>query len=156
MTAAGLSPRHRGPSGASAVPPARLGGGGHRDARSAASPAEADRRRPAPAERATRATSVAALDPGLRRAGRRLSPAAQPAVAGRQMAAGERDGRPRLEIPPEAEFNGELLRQVRESYGLSLQQVSERTRITRMPSGERGGRPHDSASRRRSTSGESW
>jgi len=40
--------------------------------------------------------------------------------------------RTRLDIPPDAEFNGELLRQVRESYGLSLQQVSERTRITRI------------------------
>jgi hypothetical protein len=38
----------------------------------------------------------------------------------------------RLEIPADAEFNGELLRLVRESYGLSLQQVAERTRITRI------------------------
>jgi hypothetical protein len=68
---------------------------------------------------------------GLRRPGdaRPSGPAGGPdgADGGR-----ERDGRPRLEIPPEAEFNGELLRQVRESYGLSLQQVSERTRITRI------------------------
>ena len=68
---------------------------------------------------------------GLRRPGgaRASGPDGGPdgADAGR-----ERDGRPRLEIPPEAEFNGELLRQVRESYGLSLQQVSERTRITRI------------------------
>jgi curved DNA-binding protein CbpA len=34
------------------------------------------------------------------------------------------------EIPQDAEFNGELLRQVRESKGLSLIQVSERTRIS--------------------------
>jgi hypothetical protein len=34
------------------------------------------------------------------------------------------------EIPHDAEFNGELLRQVRESKGLSLMQVSERTRIS--------------------------
>ena len=40
--------------------------------------------------------------------------------------------RSRLDIPPDAEFNGELLRQVRESYGLSLQQVADRTRITRI------------------------
>ena len=40
--------------------------------------------------------------------------------------------RQRLEIPSDAEFTGELLRQVRESYGLSLQQVAERTRITRI------------------------
>jgi hypothetical protein len=45
---------------------------------------------------------------------------------------GEGAARARLDIPPDAEFNGELLRQVRESYGLSLQQVSERTRITRI------------------------
>lgn len=39
--------------------------------------------------------------------------------------------RPRpLEIPPDAEFNGELLRRVRESKGLSLQQVADRTRIS--------------------------
>jgi hypothetical protein len=43
-----------------------------------------------------------------------------------------RDGRIRLDIPSDAEFNGELLRRVRESYGLSLQQVAERTRITRI------------------------
>lgn len=34
-----------------------------------------------------------------------------------------------LEIPPDAEFNGELLRRVRESRGLSLAQVADRTRI---------------------------
>jgi hypothetical protein len=48
----------------------------------------------------------------------------------------EHPGRPRdknrLDIPADAEFNGELLRLVRESYGLSLQQVAERTRITRI------------------------
>jgi hypothetical protein len=38
----------------------------------------------------------------------------------------------RLDIAADAEFNGELLRRVRESYGLSLQQVAERTRITRI------------------------
>ena len=43
-----------------------------------------------------------------------------------------REGRQRLDIPSDAEFNGELLRRVRESYGLSLQQVAERTRITRI------------------------
>ena len=45
---------------------------------------------------------------------------------------GREQGRTRIEIPPDADFSGELLRQVRESYGLSLQQVSERTRITRI------------------------
>jgi hypothetical protein len=49
-----------------------------------------------------------------------------------ELAARPRDSRPRLDIPPDAEFNGELLRQVREAYGLSLQQVAERTRITRI------------------------
>ncbi|HET6984891.1 MAG TPA: helix-turn-helix domain-containing protein [Myxococcaceae bacterium] len=46
----------------------------------------------------------------------------------------ELPSRPRgkLEIPSDAEFTGELLRRVRESYGLSLQQVAERTRITRI------------------------
>ncbi len=43
-----------------------------------------------------------------------------------------RESRLRLDIPPDVEFNGEMLRRVRESYGLSLQQVAERTRITRI------------------------
>jgi hypothetical protein len=43
-----------------------------------------------------------------------------------------RESRQRLDIPADAEFNGELLRLVRESHGLSLQQVAERTRITRI------------------------
>jgi len=34
------------------------------------------------------------------------------------------------EYSPDAEFNGELLREVRESLGLTLQQVGERTRIS--------------------------
>ncbi len=34
-----------------------------------------------------------------------------------------------VEIPPDADFNGELLRQVRESRGLVIQEVAERTRI---------------------------
>ena len=36
-----------------------------------------------------------------------------------------------IDIPPDAEFNGELLRRVRESRGLTLVQVSERTRSSR-------------------------
>ena len=44
----------------------------------------------------------------------------------------QREGKTKLDIPSDAEFNGELLRRVRESYGLSLQQVAERTRITRI------------------------
>ena len=43
-----------------------------------------------------------------------------------------RESKLKLDIPADAEFNGELLRRVRESYGLSLQQVAERTRITRI------------------------
>ncbi|XXF80983.1 helix-turn-helix domain-containing protein [Myxococcaceae bacterium GXIMD 01537] len=39
--------------------------------------------------------------------------------------------RPRYaEIPPDAEFNGELLRRVRESRGYTLHQLAERTRIS--------------------------
>lgn len=35
-----------------------------------------------------------------------------------------------LEIPADAEFSGELLRRVRESRGLTLQQIADRTRIS--------------------------
>jgi cytoskeletal protein RodZ len=35
-----------------------------------------------------------------------------------------------IEVPPDAEFNGELLRRVREGRGYSLHQVAERTRIS--------------------------
>jgi cytoskeletal protein RodZ len=35
------------------------------------------------------------------------------------------------ELPPDVEFNGELLRRVREARGLTLVQVAERTRIGR-------------------------
>ncbi len=46
---------------------------------------------------------------------------------------GGADVLPRMpELPPDVEFNGELLRQVREARGLTLQQVAERTRIGRM------------------------
>ncbi len=42
-----------------------------------------------------------------------------------------REVRPRsVDIPSDAEFNGELLRQVRKSRGFSLAQVADRTRIT--------------------------
>jgi hypothetical protein len=59
-------------------------------------------------------------------------PAAPPSEVESEVSARSREGRARLEIPRDAEFNGELLRQVREAYGLSLQQVAERTRITRI------------------------
>ncbi|MCP3144442.1 helix-turn-helix domain-containing protein [Pyxidicoccus xibeiensis] len=49
-----------------------------------------------------------------------------------QVAARVREPRPRTpDIPSDAEFNGELLRRVREARGFSLQQVADRTRITR-------------------------
>jgi hypothetical protein len=51
-----------------------------------------------------------------------------------QVAAKVRGGEPpkakSIDIPPDAEFNGELLRRVRESRGLSVTQVAERTRIS--------------------------
>jgi DNA-binding transcriptional regulator YiaG len=48
-----------------------------------------------------------------------------------QVAAKAREPRPKpVELPPNAEFNGEVLRQVRESRGLSLSQLAERTRIS--------------------------
>ncbi|WP_434344849.1 helix-turn-helix domain-containing protein [Myxococcus virescens] len=50
-----------------------------------------------------------------------------------QAASRAREPRPRIpDIPSDAEFNGELLRQVREARGVTLQQVADRTRITRM------------------------
>jgi Helix-turn-helix domain/DnaJ domain len=55
-------------------------------------------------------------------------PASPPAGA-----VGAVEERPRMpELPPDVEFNGELLRQVREARGLTLQQVAERTRIGRL------------------------
>jgi hypothetical protein len=48
-----------------------------------------------------------------------------------QVAAKAREPRPKpIELPPDTEFNGELLRRVRESRGLSLPQLAERTRIS--------------------------
>ncbi|KFE69910.1 helix-turn-helix domain-containing protein [Hyalangium minutum] len=48
-----------------------------------------------------------------------------------QVAAKAREPRPKpIELPPNTEFNGEVLRQVRESRGLSLSQLAERTRIS--------------------------
>jgi len=76
------------------------------------------------------------LPPAL---GLRIKPGATPpaAAADAEPPPPERPGRSRevrarLDIPPDVEFTGELLRRVRESYGLSLQQVAERTRITRI------------------------
>jgi hypothetical protein len=48
-----------------------------------------------------------------------------------QVAAKAREPRPKpVELPPNTEFNGELLRRIRESRNLTLAQLSERTRIT--------------------------
>jgi DNA-binding transcriptional regulator YiaG len=51
-----------------------------------------------------------------------------------QVAGKARDSRTRLktvvDVPSDAEFNGELLRQVREGRGLSLQMLADRTRIS--------------------------
>ncbi|RKH52342.1 molecular chaperone DnaJ [Corallococcus sp. AB050B] len=48
-----------------------------------------------------------------------------------QVAAKVRDARPRgVDIPSDAEFNGELLRRVREARGLSIHQLADRTRIS--------------------------
>jgi ribosome-binding protein aMBF1 (putative translation factor) len=48
-----------------------------------------------------------------------------------QVAAKAREPRPKpIDLSPQTEFNGELLRRVRESRGLSLAQLAERTRIT--------------------------
>ncbi|MCY1014280.1 helix-turn-helix domain-containing protein [Pyxidicoccus sp. MSG2] len=49
-----------------------------------------------------------------------------------QVAARVREQRPRTpDIPADAEFNGELLRRVREARSFSLQQVADRTRISK-------------------------
>ncbi|WP_163989231.1 helix-turn-helix domain-containing protein [Pyxidicoccus caerfyrddinensis] len=49
-----------------------------------------------------------------------------------QVAARVREPRPRTpDIPADAEFNGELLRRVREARSFSLQQVADRTRISK-------------------------
>lgn len=48
-----------------------------------------------------------------------------------QVAAKAREPRPKpIELPPNTEFNGELLRRVRESRNLTLSQLAERTRIS--------------------------
>jgi hypothetical protein len=59
-------------------------------------------------------------------------PTSQPAEVGLVPAPRPREQpRPKtLDIPSDAEFNGELLRRVRESRGYSIQQVAERTRIS--------------------------
>lgn len=50
-----------------------------------------------------------------------------------QVSARARENRPNkpLEIPPDAEFNGELLRKIRQAKNLTVQQVADRTKIGR-------------------------
>lgn len=55
-----------------------------------------------------------------------LVPAPRPSPASRELP------RPKLDIPADAEFTGELLRRVRESKGYSLHQLAERTRISKL------------------------
>ena len=81
---------------------------------------------PQPSE-AEVATPEAVPAPACRSAAEQRRPRAP-----RTMPTRPRESRQRLDIAADAEFNGELLRRVRESYGLSLQQVAERTRITRI------------------------
>jgi curved DNA-binding protein CbpA len=61
-----------------------------------------------------------------------VAPSAPAADAGPGSLARVRELRPRApEIGPHTEFNGEVLRQLREARGLSLQTVADRTRISR-------------------------
>ncbi|HUM09498.1 MAG TPA: helix-turn-helix transcriptional regulator [Myxococcaceae bacterium] len=60
------------------------------------------------------------------------APASPPPAAAPELPTRAGESRRKLDIASDAEFNGELLRRVRESHGLSLQQVAERTRITRI------------------------
>ena len=65
---------------------------------------------------------------------RASSPQAGPETDGREAPAASPpvEERPRMpELPADVEYNGELLRRVREARGLTLQQVAERTRIGR-------------------------
>jgi Helix-turn-helix domain/DnaJ domain len=61
--------------------------------------------------------------------GAQPAPETEPAAASPAAPAEERPRMP--DLPPDVEFNGELLRRVREARGLTLQQVAERTRIGR-------------------------
>ena len=60
------------------------------------------------------------------------TPAAGVPASASALAPAEARSRPKatLDIPADAEFNGELLRRVRESRGLTLQTLAERTRIS--------------------------
>jgi curved DNA-binding protein CbpA len=85
-------------------------------------PSPTQRAQPPPLPKASAESRSAAPRPDEVEAGQALPPV--PPAAGEE--------RPRMpELPPDVEFNGELLRQVREARGLTLQQVAERTRIGR-------------------------
>lgn len=81
----------------------------------------------------TRATPARGLEDAPQMAEESAIATAEAAMA--QVSAKVRDAavsKPRaLEIPNDAPFNGELLRRVRESKGLSLAQVADRTRISK-------------------------
>jgi hypothetical protein len=107
------------PKGARVARPASPGG----PTPVASQPVEPARSAPPPARNepaAARPEPTPARPPSSPPAESGLSPAPRP----------REQARPRLDIPSDAEFNGELLRRVRESRGQSLQQVAERTRIT--------------------------
>lgn len=110
-----------------------------RGAAEKAPPSAAPSDKPAPTAAADRSAGIARVTPS-----RELENAPQMAeesaiataeAAMAQVSAKVRDAavsRPRaLEISKDAPFNGELLRRVRESKGLSLAQVADRTRISK-------------------------
>ncbi|WP_342374214.1 helix-turn-helix domain-containing protein [Myxococcus stipitatus] len=91
-------------------------------------------RGPAPTEPSTSIVVASAPERGTSasaqaRSGDASLSSAEPSAG--QVAARTRDVRPRLpDIPSDAEFNGELLRRVREARGYTLHQVADRTRIS--------------------------
>ncbi|WP_338865932.1 helix-turn-helix domain-containing protein [Myxococcus stipitatus] len=107
---------------------------------SSSSPASAPRgpKSPEPAAPSTSivVSSAPARSGSARPLGESNGLAQEPAVATGESAIGQasartRDVRPRLpDIPSDAEFNGELLRRVREARGYTLHQVADRTRIS--------------------------
>ena len=92
-------------------------------------PARSSPRPSAPRPSSPRPSAPAELAPQLSAdsALARITSTPRPSAPSRPLAA----ELPKLpDIPPDAEFNGELLRKVRTAAGLSLQQVAERTRIS--------------------------